>query len=65
VVGVVQVADSNMDSQVAVLQTIADDVGEHINKGYLPKWLIWQNLQSMVWPSIHYPLPTMMISDEE
>jgi hypothetical protein len=52
VVGMVQAADGNMADQVSALQAIADEVGERIQKGYLPKHLIWQMLRSMVWPSI-------------
>jgi hypothetical protein len=47
VVGVVQAADGNMVDQVAVLKAIADDVGDWVNQGYLPKRLIWQTLCSM------------------
>jgi hypothetical protein len=65
IVGVVQAADGNMLDQVAALKAIADDVGNHIHNGYLPKRLIWQTLRSMVWPSIRYPLPAMMILEEE
>jgi hypothetical protein len=43
-VGVVQAADGNMLDQVAALMAIADDVGNHIHHGYLPKHLIWQTL---------------------
>jgi hypothetical protein len=52
VVGMVQAADGNMADQLSALQAIADEVGEQIQKGYLPKHLIWQTLCSMVWPSI-------------
>jgi hypothetical protein len=65
VVGVVQAADGNMADQVAALKAIADDMGDQVNQGYLPKRLIWQTLHSMVWPSIQYPLLLMTISDEE
>jgi hypothetical protein len=51
-VGVVQAANGNMVDQVAALKAIADDVGNQVNQGYLPKRLIWQTLCSMVWPSI-------------
>jgi hypothetical protein len=44
VVGVVQAADGNMLDQVAALTAIADDVGNRIHHGYLPKRLIWQTL---------------------
>jgi hypothetical protein len=50
---------------VAALMAIADDVGNHIHHGYLPKHLIWQTLWSMVWPSMCYPLPAMTIMEEE
>jgi hypothetical protein len=44
VVGVVQAADGNMLDQVAALTAIANDVGNCIHHGYLPKCLIWQTL---------------------
>jgi hypothetical protein len=65
VVGMVQAVDGNMVDQVLALQAIVDEVGEWIQKGYLPKCLIWQALHSMVWPSIQYPPPTTTISKEE
>jgi hypothetical protein len=65
IVGVVQAADGNMLGQVAALTAITDDVGNRIHHGYLPKHLIWQTFQSMVWPLVHYPLPAMMIMEEE
>jgi hypothetical protein len=61
----VQASDGNMADQVAVLKAIADEVGDQVSQGYLPKILIWQTFCSMVWPSIQYPLPSMSISDEE
>jgi hypothetical protein len=42
--GVVQATDGNMLDQVAALKAIADDVGNRIHHGYLPKHLIWQTL---------------------
>jgi hypothetical protein len=65
VVGVVQAADGNMDEQVQVLKEIADDIGTWINKGYLPRTLVWQSLRSQVWPSIRFPLAATMISADE
>jgi hypothetical protein len=44
IVGVVQAADGNMLDQIAALKAIADDVGNRIRNGYLPKHLIWQTL---------------------
>jgi hypothetical protein len=44
VVGVVQAADGNMDEQVQVLKEIANDISTRINKGYLPRTLVWQSL---------------------
>jgi hypothetical protein len=44
IVGVVQAADGNMLDQVAALTAIADDAGNRIHHGYLPKHLIWQTL---------------------
>jgi hypothetical protein len=40
IVGVVQAVDGNMLDQVAALKAIADDVGNCIHNGYLPKHLI-------------------------
>jgi hypothetical protein len=65
VVGVVQAADGNMDEQVQVLKEIADDIGTRINKGYLPRTLVWQSLRSQVWPSICFPLAATTISADE
>jgi hypothetical protein len=65
VVGVVQAVDGNMDEQVQVLKKIADDIGTWINKGYLPRTLVWQSLRSQVWPSIRFPLAAMTISADE
>jgi hypothetical protein len=63
-VGVIQAADGNMDEQVQVLNEVANDVGTHINNGYLSRTLVWQSLCTQVWPSIHFPLATMMILAE-
>jgi hypothetical protein len=65
VVGVVQAADGNMDEQVQVLKEIADDIGTQINKGYLPRTLVWQSLCTQVWPLIRFPLAATTISAEE
>jgi hypothetical protein len=65
VVGVVQAADSNMSEQVLALKETADDVGTWINKGHLPRTLVWQSLRSQVWPSIHFPLAAMTISEDD
>jgi hypothetical protein len=65
VVGVVQAADGNMDEQVQVLKEIADDIGTCINKGYLPRTLVWQLLCTQVWPSICFPLVATTISVDE
>jgi hypothetical protein len=54
-----------MDEQVQVLNEVADDVGTHINNGYLSRTLVWQSLCTQVWPSIHFPLATTMILTEE
>jgi hypothetical protein len=54
-----------MIEQVRILKEDVDDVGDQINKGYLPRWLVWQTLRTMVWPSISYPLSSTTISEEE
>jgi hypothetical protein len=66
VVGVAQAADSNMTEQVQKLKDDADDMGDQINKGYLPCRLVWQTLRTMVvWPLISYSMSSTTISDEE
>ena len=65
VVGVAQAVDGNMTAQVQKLKEDADDVGDRIKKGYLPRRLIWQTLRTMVWPSISYPLSSTTITEEE
>jgi hypothetical protein len=65
VVGVVQVADGSMDEQVQALKETADDIGTRINKGYLPRTLVWQSLRTQVWPSICFPLAATTILAEE
>jgi len=65
VVGVVQAADGNMEEQVHILKDLADDIGRRINKGYLPRTLVWQSLRTQVWPSIRFPLAATTISDAE
>jgi hypothetical protein len=64
-VGVIQAADGNMTEQVLALKEAADDVGTRINKGYLPRNLVWQTLRTMVWSSIRFPLASTTISEEE
>jgi hypothetical protein len=44
-----------MTGQLLVLKEAADDIAERINKGYLPWLLVWQTLQTMMYPSISYP----------
>jgi hypothetical protein len=44
IVGVVHAIDGNMLDQVAALKAFADDMGNCIHNGYLPKCLIWQTL---------------------
>jgi hypothetical protein len=48
--------EANMDKQVKVLKAIANDVGSRINKGYLPRALVWESLCLQVRPSAN-PLP--------
>ena len=65
VVRVVQATDGNMTKQLQVLKEVADNIGDCINKGYLPQCLVWQTLQMMVYPSISYPLVATMFSEDE
>jgi hypothetical protein len=65
IIGVVQAMDGNMTGQLLALKEAANDVAERINKGYLPQFLVWQTLQTMVCPSISYPLvATTFLEDE-
>lgn len=65
VVGVIQAVDGNMLEQVQKLKDDADDIGDRINKGYLPKRLVWATIRTMVWPSISYPLSSTTVTDDE
>ncbi len=58
-------ADGSMDEQVQALKEAADDIRTCINKGYLPRTLVWQSLHTQVWPSIHFPLAATTILVEE
>lgn len=65
VVGVEQALDGNMDEQAAVLEQKANELGEHIKKGYLPRNLVWQSINTMIWPSLRYALPASSLSPEQ
>ena len=65
VVGVWQAIDGNMKQQVAVMKKKATDLGEMIQKGYLPRNLVWQSFRTMIWPSLRYPLAATTITEEE
>jgi hypothetical protein len=65
VVGVYQAADGNMREQFLHLKAMANDIGSHISKGYLPKKLLWETLHTMIFPSISYPLGSTMLAEAE
>jgi hypothetical protein len=54
-----------MSEQVLALKETADDIGTWINKGHLPRTLVWQSLRSQVWPSIRFPLAATTISEDD
>jgi hypothetical protein len=65
VVGVTQALDGNMDAQVMVLQTKADLWGEQISKGWVPWHLARKVIDSMIWPSLRYPLPACNLTEQQ
>lgn len=65
VVGVYQAANGSMREQFLHLKAMADDVGSCINKGYLPKKLIWETLCTMIFPLIGYPLGSTTFTKAE
>jgi hypothetical protein len=56
VVGVTQLMDGNMDAQVALLQTKAEKWGAQIHEGWVPRNLARKAVDTMIWPSLRYPL---------
>ena len=65
VVGVTQALDGNMDAQVTVLQTKAELWGEQISDGWVPRHLARKAINSMIWPSLRYPLPACNLTEQQ
>ena len=65
VVGVTQALDGNMEAQALALQTKADLWGEQISEGWVPRHLARKAIDSMIWPSLRYPLPACNLTEEQ
>jgi hypothetical protein len=65
VVGLMQALDGSMDGQLKVLKERADDWGDKIRDGYLPRKLAWAGLHTTIWSSLKYPLPTTNFSQAQ
>ena len=65
VVGVEQSLDGNMAAQVAVLKEKAMALGNCIREGYLHWHLVRQSFQTMIWPSLQYPLPATCLDEAQ
>jgi len=65
VVGVTQALDGNMTAQLRALQTKAITWGEQIRDGWVPRNLARKALDSMIWPSLRYPLPACNFTEAQ
>ena len=65
VVGVTQALDGNMDAQVMALQTKAETWGKQISEGWVPRYLARKAIDSMIWPSLRYPLPACNLTEHQ
>ena len=65
VVGVTQSMDGKMDAQVVVLQTKAEKWGAQIHEGWVPCHLARKAVDTMIWPSLHYPLPACTLTESQ
>lgn len=66
VVGITQaLADGNMSAQVQVLQAKAEKWGVQIREGWVPRNLACKALDTMIWPSLCYPLPTCNLAEPQ
>jgi hypothetical protein len=63
VVGVMQALDGNMTAQLETLQQKADQWGEQIRDGWIPRNLARKALDMMIWPSLRYPLPASNLTE--
>jgi hypothetical protein len=62
-VGAMQALDGNMTAQLETLQKKADQWGEQIRDGWIPRNLARKALDMMIWPSLRYPLPASNLTE--
>jgi hypothetical protein len=60
-----QALDGNMSAQVATLQNKAEQWGEQIRDGWVPRNLARRALDTMIWPSLRYPLPASTLTEQD
>jgi hypothetical protein len=65
VVGVIQALDGNMTQQIAVLKAKATTWGEQIRDGWVPRNLARKAIDSMIWPSLRYPLTACTLTEAQ
>lgn len=65
VVGVMQALDGNMDAQLNTLRDKTNKWGEQIREGWIPRHLARKALDTMIWPSLRYPLPASNLMERE
>jgi len=65
VVGVLQALDGNMTAQTESLRERADMWGAQIRDGWIPRNLARKALDTMIWPSLRYPLPACNLSESQ
>ena len=60
-----QALDGNMTAQLETLQMKADQWGEQIRDGWIPRNLARKALDMMIWPSLRYPLPASNLTERQ
>jgi hypothetical protein len=65
VVGVMQALDGHMSAQMETLRSKANQWGEQIRDGWIPRNLAWKALDMMIWPSLRYPLPASNLTEQQ
>ena len=65
VIGVHQVANSKMGAQWEVLADMITDLGTKIHKNWVPRKLVWQGFNTMIWPPLQYPLLACLLTRTE
>jgi hypothetical protein len=63
VMGVMQALDGNMTAQLDTLCAKATQWGTQIKEGWNPRHLARNALDTMIWPSLKYPLPASNLSE--